>query len=44
MLKRYKPLWFLAENVGGLKSADEGRAFEKIKEDMIEAGYRIYPN
>lgn len=44
VLKRYKPLWFLAENVGGLKSANEGRAFEKIKEDLIEAGYRIYPN
>ena len=44
VLKRYKPLWFLAENVGGLKSANEGKAFEKIEEDMIEAGYRIYPN
>ena len=44
VLKRYKPLWFFAENVGGLKSANEGKAFEKIKEDMIEAGYRIYPN
>ena len=44
VLKRYKPFWFLAENVGGLKSANEGKAFEKIKEDMIEAGYRIYPN
>ena len=44
VLKRYKPLWFLAENVGGLKSANEGKAFEKIKEDMIKAGYRIYPN
>ena len=44
VLKIYKTLWFLAENVGGLKSANEGKAFEKIKEDMIEAGYRIYPN
>lgn len=43
-LKKYKPLWFLAENVGGLRSANEGRAFEKIKEDLIEAGYKIYPN
>jgi len=40
----YKPLWFLAENVGGLKSANEGKAFEKIKEDLKKAGYRIYPN
>ncbi|MBQ6654339.1 MAG: DNA cytosine methyltransferase [Erysipelotrichaceae bacterium] len=44
VLHRYKPKWFLAENVGGIKSANEGNAFEKIKEDMINAGYRIYPN
>lgn len=44
VLKRYRPLWFLAENVGGLRSANEGRAFEKIKSDLIDAGYRIYPN
>ena len=44
VLKRYQPMWFLAENVGGLKSANEGRAFKKIQEDMKNAGYRIYPN
>ena len=44
VLKRYKPQWFLAENVGGLKSANEGRAFKKIQEDLVAAGYRIYPN
>ncbi len=44
VLKRYQPLWFLAENVGGLKSANEGKAFEKIKNDLMDAGYRIYPN
>ena len=44
VLKRYKPLWFLAENVGGLKSANEGKAFEIIKADMVASGYRIYPN
>lgn len=44
VLKRYQPLWFLAENVGGLKSANEGKAFIKIQEDMINAGYKIYPN
>ena len=44
VLKRYQPMWFLAENVGGLKSANEGRAFKKIKEDMINSGYKIYPN
>ena len=44
VLKRYQPLWFLAENVGGLKSANEGKAFKKIQEDLKAAGYRIYPN
>ncbi len=44
VLKRYQPLWFLAENVGGIQSANEGGAFAKIKEDMIACGYRIYPN
>lgn len=44
VLKKYQPLWFLAENVGGLKSANEGKAFEKIKKDLIDSGYKIYPN
>lgn len=44
ILKTHKPQWFLAENVGGLKSANEGNAFSKILEDMKGAGYRIYPN
>lgn len=44
VLEKYHPMWFLAENVGGLKSANEGKAFQRIKEDLIAAGYRIYPN
>lgn len=44
VLERYQPLWFVAENVGGLKSANEGKAFETIKRDLINAGYRIYPH
>lgn len=44
VLKRYQPQWFLAENVGGLKSANGGKAFEKIQKDLIATGYRIYPN
>ena len=44
VLEKYHPLWFLAENVGGLKSANQGKAFLKIQEDLIAAGYRIYPN
>lgn len=43
-LKRYQPLWFLFENVSGIRSANEGKAFELIQKKMIEAGYRLYPN
>ncbi len=43
-LKQFKPMWFLAENVSGLTSANEGKAFEKIMQELMEAGYRIYPN
>ena len=44
VLLQYKPQWFLAENVGGLKSANDGLAFKRIQKDMINAGYRIYPH
>jgi len=43
-LRKFHPMWFLAENVGGIKSANEGKTFEKIKAEMMAAGYRIYPN
>ena len=39
-----RPMWFLAENVGGLKSANEGKAFERILKDMRESGYVLYPH
>lgn len=44
VLLSYKPKWFLAENVGGIKSANSGIAFKRIQEDMINAGYKIYPH
>lgn len=43
-LRKFKPDWFLAENVGGLKNANDGRAFEKILAELREAGYKLYPN
>lgn len=43
-LKLFKPQWFLAENVGGLRTANEGKAFEKILTELREAGYVITPN
>lgn len=44
VLKKYHPQWFLAENVGGLRSANEGSAFEKILSELKAAGYKIYPH
>lgn len=44
VLKQFKPQWFLAENVGGLKGTDGGKNFQKIMSDLVKAGYRIYPN
>ena len=50
VLKKYGPLWFLAENVGGLQSANEGLAFKKIIEDLSNVGvdefggYEIVPH
>lgn len=44
ILKSHSPEWFLAENVGGLRSANEGNAFQVILKDMQAAGYRVYPN
>lgn len=43
-LKIYKPEWFLAENVGGLASANEGSALGIILNDLKKVGYRIYPH
>lgn len=39
--KQNQPKWFLAENVGGITSSNEGFAFEKILSDLEESGYTI---
>lgn len=44
VLKQYQPQWFLAENVGGLRNANDGKAFTKILDEMRQAGYKLYPN
>lgn len=43
-LLKFKPMWFLAENVGGLRSANEGKAFRKILSDFKDSGYKIVPH
>lgn len=44
VLNVHRPLWFMAENVGGLESANEGEAFIKILSDLEQAGYNITPH
>lgn len=43
-LNLFKPKWFLAENVGGLKNANEGKTFHLIMNDLFNAGYSVYPH
>lgn len=38
VLEYHKPKWFLAENVGGLQSANDGNAFKKIIDDLAKVG------
>lgn len=43
-LRHFCPQWFLAENVGGLRTANEGKAFTKIIAELRDAGYTITPH
>ncbi len=43
-LKLFQPLWFLAENVGGLRNANDGKTFKNILQDLFDTGYSVYPH
>lgn len=43
-LKLFQPQWFLAENVGGLRNANDGNALNVILQAFIDAGYNITPH
>lgn len=43
-LRRFRPQWFVAENVGGLRSANDGTAFKRILAELRDAGYVITPH
>ena len=43
-VRLFKPLWFLAENVGGLRNSNDGKAFALILSELYEAGYSLYPH
>lgn len=44
VLHMFQPQWFLAENVSGLSSANEGRAFQQILSDLKSVGYKVFPH
>jgi len=44
VLRKLQPMWFLAENVGGLKNSNEGNAFKNILEELQNVGYTITPH
>ena len=43
-LNIFKPKFFIAENVSGLKNANDGSAFIHILKSFQDVGYKIYPN
>jgi len=48
VLNKYSPKWFVAENVGGLSSNNDGSTFLKILKDLEKAGrykgYKLVPH
>jgi len=44
LLNKFQPDWFLAENVSGLSSSNDGGTFKKILDDLVDANYDIVPH
>lgn len=44
ILQHFKPRFFVAENVSGLISSNEGKVFEKILDELHSSGYTLYPH
>lgn len=43
-LKKFQPSWFLAENVGGLRNSNDGKAFQTIIDELTATGYNVVAN
>ncbi|MDX9715480.1 MAG: DNA cytosine methyltransferase [Dissulfurispiraceae bacterium] len=43
-LEYFQPKFFLAENVGGLRNANDGNALNKILHELQQAGYIVTPH
>ena len=44
VLEQKQPDWFVAENVGGIRSANNGSAFALILGELADAGYDVTPH
>jgi DNA (cytosine-5)-methyltransferase 1 len=48
VIDAHDPTWFVAENVGGIRSANSGHAFKKILKDLANSGnhggYQLTPH
>ncbi|MCD6186426.1 MAG: DNA (cytosine-5-)-methyltransferase [Deltaproteobacteria bacterium] len=40
----FKPKFFLAENVKGLRNSNDGTTFSLILKELFDAGYSVYPH
>ena len=43
-VRHFHPFFFVAENVSGIKNADEGKAFEIILSEFRKCGYNLFPH
>jgi len=43
-IQLFEPKFFLAENVGGLRNANDGKVFAKILKELFNSGYSLYPH
>ena len=44
VLRSHEPLCFFAENVSGLRNANDGEDFKRIIKDMFDSGYDVFPH
>jgi len=43
-IKLFKPKFFLAENVGGLRNSNDGKVFSQILKELFDSGYSLFPH
>lgn len=43
-VRYFRPKWFFAENVGGLRNSNDGNALGTILEKFADEGYRVFPH